>query len=57
MVNWKTTVAGLGGAVAIIVGNWLQTGNLTDWKALVTAVVVAILGWFAKDAGVSGTAK
>jgi hypothetical protein len=57
MKNWRTTLIGIAGAIAIVVGNWLQTGNLTDTKTLIAAIVAACLGYFAKDAGVSGTEK
>jgi len=57
MVNWKTTLVGLGGAVLMVVANWLQTGDLTDCKTLAAALVTAAVGYFAKDAGISGTAK
>lgn len=41
----------------MVVANWLQGGDLTDYRTLAMALVSAILGYVAKDAGVSGTAK
>lgn len=56
MKNWRTTVVGIVGAVWIAAEPILQAGQI-DWKSLATAVVVAAIGFFAKDAGVSGTTK
>ena len=46
--NWRTTVAGLIGAVANLVVAYLQ-GQL-DTKAFIISAAIAVLGYFAKDA-------
>ena len=56
MKNWRTTIVGLFGAIWIVAEPIISAGQI-DWKALATAIVVAALGYFAKDAGVTGTAK
>ncbi len=56
MKNWRTTLIGLGGAVATMAGQLLTAGNL-DSKTWVNSIVLALLGVFAKDAGVTGTEK
>jgi hypothetical protein len=53
MGNWRTTLAGMAGAVALA---WqplvltLDGGPPVDWERLKLAAVVGILGWLAKDA-------
>jgi len=42
MKSWKTTLAGLGGAIAVALQG-------TDWKHILVAVAVAALGFFSKD--------
>ena len=56
MKNWKTTVIGVGTAIFIAVKPYILTGQI-DWGQLLMAAGVAALGYFAKDAGVTGTAK
>lgn len=56
MKNWKTTIIGAIGAVFTVVWPLFQTGNV-DIKDVVSAGVLALLGYLAKDAGVTGTAK
>jgi len=56
MKNWKTTVAGLVGAIALALQAELSTGTI-DGKTIVTAVIVAALGFLAKDFNVTGTGK
>jgi hypothetical protein len=56
MRNWRTTMvglatAGLYGAIEII-----QTG-VVEPKVILIAAGIAALGYFSKDAGVSGTVK
>jgi len=54
--NWKTTLAGAGGAGITAAIEYLTTGGLSG-KGAAVAFGLAALGWFSKDAGVSGTAK
>lgn len=53
MKNWKTTAVGAIGAVAVNVGPMLQGGtfNLKDFLA---GLALALIGFFAKDAGKTG---
>lgn len=53
MKNWKTTLIGVGGAVAVGGGQLLQSGNL-NWKDYVMMAFMTLLGTFAKDLNVSG---
>jgi len=53
MKSWKTTIAGLIGAVATALYPLLIQGKL-DPQALITAAIIAILGVLAKDFNVSG---
>lgn len=61
MKNYKTTLAGLIGAICIALEPVVQkiiTGGTIDWsgetKNIIGAVVVAALGYFAKDHDVTG---
>ena len=56
MKNWKTTIAGAIGAAAITLQSLYANGDI-DLKTAAMAVAVAILGYFAKDAGVIGAGK
>ena len=56
MNSWKTTLTGVLGAVALVVGNLLQSGTV-DPKTIIIAVIVAALGVLAKDFNVSGPSK
>lgn len=50
--NWWTTIAGVGGGFLIYLsenGLAIPVGQ-SGWKATVTAVVVALVGYLAKDA-------
>lgn len=49
MKNWKTTLIGILGAVSMVLGSGAH-----GWQQYTTAGMVAALGVFAKDAGVSG---
>ena len=55
MKNWKTTAIGLVGAAVQIAVPLLQGG--ADIKDVITAVIIGLLGFFAKDAGVTGVSK
>tara|TARA_R110000868_G_scaffold33407_1_gene121316 strand:+ start:192 stop:362 length:171 start_codon:yes stop_codon:yes gene_type:complete len=56
MKNWKTTVAGLLTAVALPTLQMISTGT-TNTHTIGLSIGIAFIGWFAKDAGVSGTEK
>lgn len=56
MKNWKTTLIGAIGATVQVVLPLLSSGTIS-FKEIATAAALALLGFFAKDAGVSGTAK
>jgi hypothetical protein len=56
MKNWRTTLVGAILAVIIAVQPIITTGAV-DWKAVGLAALVALLGYLAKDAGVTGTVK
>jgi hypothetical protein len=56
MKNWKTTLAGLLTAVALPTIQMYSTGT-TDIKTIGLSIGIAFIGWFAKDAGVTGTEK
>lgn len=46
----KTTLLGLGAAVGLVLQTHLQAGgSLFDWKTWLPAVLVAGVGYFAKD--------
>ena len=56
--NWKTTTAGIAGAVAILatqVQHLLDNDPATvvDWKAALAALAVFGVGWFSRDKDVS----
>jgi hypothetical protein len=49
--DWKTTIAGILGAIAYALVSVLQAGNsLEDWKTYLVPVAIAALGHLAKDA-------
>lgn len=54
--NWRTTAAGIIGAAAVVILPGLQDGTINQ-EQIVTAVAIAVLSWFAKDAGVTGPEK
>lgn len=52
MKDWRTTLAGMAGAVAVA---WqpivlAMDGGPVDWDRLKLAAVVGVLGWLARDA-------
>jgi hypothetical protein len=51
--NWKTTVSGLVGAIAVAVIPVLQSGKI-NYEAIAIAVAIAVLSFFAKDHDVTG---
>jgi hypothetical protein len=55
MKNWKTTLFGVLAAISIAVLPILQSGVI-DWKAIMIAISVGLLGYFAKDHDVTGNA-
>jgi hypothetical protein len=56
MKNWRTTLAGIiGGAVSLAAD--MYTGGMFTAAAFAKALVPVILGYLAKDAGVTGTAR
>ena len=52
--SWKTTIAGLAGAVLTVVVQYSQNGNKLDWHQLPLPLTIAILSFFAKDFNVTG---
>lgn len=54
MKDWKTTLAGCGGAAAYALATYLQSGKL-EVKEMVITVVIAVGFALAKDFNVSGT--
>ena len=59
MKNWRTTLVGaiLAALTAAkpILDAW--QGGPIDWRALVISAALAVLGFLAKDAGVTGAEK
>ena len=52
--NYNTTIAGLIGAGLLALVAQLEGGCLvTDWKCWVTPVIIAVLGFLARDASKS----
>lgn len=51
--NWKTTLIGVGGAIATGGGQLLQAGNL-NWKDYAVMAFMTLMGVFAKDMNVTG---
>ncbi len=56
MKNWRTTLVGAILAIVVAVQPIIATGSI-DWKAVSLAALIALLGYLAKDAGVTGTIK
>lgn len=60
MTNWRTFLAGLGGAIWLAIQPILTNGDFEierDWKNLVGAAGIALFGYLVKDAAVTGTPK
>jgi len=53
MKNWKTTIIGSIAAIFIAVQPLFRTGVI-DWKAVGLAALIALFGYLAKDADVTG---
>lgn len=53
MKSWKTTLLGALLAITVAVQPLITTGTI-DWKAVTIAVLIAALGYFAKDHDVTG---
>jgi hypothetical protein len=50
MKNWKTTLAGVLGAIAQVI-----VLPVNSWKDLIVPVVTALIGILSKDAGTTGS--
>jgi hypothetical protein len=58
MTNWKTTVTGaLLAAITAISIYTTNGGDFSDWKLWLFPVLLAVFGYLAKDAGVTGPKK
>lgn len=58
MRNYRTTLVGAALAGLSFLAIYQQNGgDLSDWKQWLIPAAIAILGYIAKDAGVSGTMK
>jgi hypothetical protein len=56
-MNNKTTIIGIIGALWLAIQPIISNGTFnfsTDWKNLIGAVIVAALGYFAKDYNTTG---
>ena len=54
MGSWKTTIAGLAGAILTVVVQYTQNNHKFDWHQLSIPVTIAVLGFLAKDSNVTG---
>lgn len=54
MTNYKTTILGAILAIVVAIQPLISTGTV-DWKAVGMGALIALIGYFAKDAGVTGT--
>ena len=57
MKNWRTTAAGAVLATVTYIVNYLNTGQAIDFKAMAIGAAMVALGYFSKDAGVTGDRK
>lgn len=59
MKNWKTTVLGAIAAILVAIQPIIDaaSGGEINWTQLAFAAALAVMGYFTKDAGVSGTQK
>lgn len=58
--NWRTSMAGYGGAIFTAILPLLENGTFDihkDWKNLVIASGIALFGRVAKDSAVTGLPK
>lgn len=56
VTSWKTTVVGILLAIAYAIQPIIATGQI-DWKQIVIAALIALLGYVAKDSDVTGGTK
>jgi len=56
MKNWKTTLTGIIGAIAVAIVPYLKSGNF-EWKDLIIPAVIAALGFLTKDYDTTGAGK
>jgi len=56
MKNWKTTIVGALLAIVVAVQPYAATG-VFEWKQMIVPALIALLGYIAKDAGVTGEGK
>jgi hypothetical protein len=54
MKNWKTTLTGLVGAIALTLVDYFQNGGKLDPHQIVLPITIAVLGFVAKDLNVTG---
>lgn len=47
--NWKTTTAGLSGALYSVLEPLLARGETPDSQTLTFALIIAVLGWLSAD--------
>jgi uncharacterized membrane protein len=52
--NWKTTIAGLAGAILTVVLQYTSNGDQLNWKQLPVPITIALLGFLAKDFNTTG---
>lgn len=56
MKNWKTTLAGMLGAGAVIALPWFQGGHISN-RDIVLAFVLGAMGYLSKDHDVTGGSR
>jgi hypothetical protein len=56
MKNWKTTILGILGAIAVVVYPIIANGEF-KWESVGIAAFVAAMGYLAKDHDVTGGTK
>lgn len=58
MKNWRTTLIGAALAVLTVIASHTEGGaSLTEWKTYMIPALLALFGYLAKDAGVTGGLK
>jgi len=55
--SWITTLIGCLGAVANVLVPLLDKGSVVDANTIVQSIIMALLGFFAKDYNKTGTGK